>query len=199
MGMFADLAAEWDDIQNPFYPIAPDILFQAAVTAGGRLKWTVQQADGTSRTITFVASKDHIFFEDSMITQGLFTVFIVPEELEGVAGARLRSAGKANDPNAFGGGVTTAFGAAVNGALIQMGYLKDGEFTNLGAPAPNSKPAPTTGKNPFADDDPKVNGATGATSSASGLAGELAALTALHKSGALTDAEFSAAKKKLIG
>jgi len=197
MGLFSDLAAEWDDMQNPFYPVPPEILFQAAVAAGGHLKWTVEQADGTSRTITFLATKDHIFLADGLTTRGFFSVFIIPEEVNGVSGARLRSAGKANGPNSYGGGVTTTFGAAVNGALIQMGYLKDGKFLNPNAPKPKKKPVATTGKNPFSDDEPEQRPESQDTGD--GLAGELEKLTKLHKSGALTDAEFTAAKKKLLG
>ncbi len=197
MGLFSELAAEWDDMQNPFYPLAPEILFQAAVAAGGHLKWTVKQADGTSRTITFVASKSHLILEDCLTTQGLFSVFIIPEVVNGVSGARLRSAGKASGPNDFGGGVTNEFGAAVNGALMQMGYLKDGEFLNPNAPKPKKKPAATTGKNPFADDEPEQESES--KDAGDSLSDELEKLTKLHKSGALTDAEFTAAKKKLLG
>jgi hypothetical protein len=196
MGIFSDIAGAWDNMQNPFYPVSPDVLFQAAVSAGGRLSWTVEHADGSSRTLTFVAHKDHLIADYS---EGLFSVFIVPEEVEGVSGARLRSAGRAGPADSIFEGVTNEFIAAVNGALIQMGYVKDGEFTNAGAPAPKSKPAPSAGKNPFAGGEPNPNSATGSNSPAVGLASELASLTDLHKSGALTDEEFSAAKKKLIG
>jgi hypothetical protein len=193
MGMFSDLAAEWDEIQNPFYPVAPDILFQASVAAGAKLRWTVEQSDGASRTITFVARKTHLLSDSS---RGLFTVFIIPETRSGVAGARLRAAGKAGHPEDIGNGVTTEFGAAVNGALIQMGFLKDGEFLNPNAPKPRKKAAPTKAINPFTGESAE----TPETSERQelDLASQLKELTELHKSGALTEDEFKIAKKKLL-
>jgi len=194
MGLFSELAAEWDDIQNPFYPVEPDLLFQAAVAAGGSLKWTVQHADGASRTLTFVATKSHLL---SSTSQGLFSVFIVPEEINGVAGARLRSAGRAGGPESLGEGVTSEFGAAVNGALIKMGKLSTrGEFTKPKATTQKKKPVATSGKNPF---EPEGNQTSKPQAESLDLASSLAELAELYKAGALTDTEFSKAKKKLLG
>jgi hypothetical protein len=193
MGIFSDLAEEWDDLQNPFYPLPPETLFQAAISAGGKLKWTVQHADGASRTITFVARKTHLISERS---QGLFSVFIVEETKSGIKGSRLRSAGSAGQPGEIGQGVTNEFGAAVNGALIRMGLLKDGEFTNAGAPKPRSKAAPTKARNPFTGEESELEQASEADER--DLASQLSALNELHESGALTAAEFKAAKKKLL-
>ena len=194
MGLFSDLAEEWDDAQNPFYPLPPDVLFQAALSAGGKLKWTVQHADGASRTITFVARKTHLLSSNS---QGLFSVFIIEETNSGVAGSRLRSSGSAGHPDSIGNGVTNEFGAAVNGALIKMGLLKDGKFIKSKTKSPRSKPAPTDARNPFTGEETEKQAAS--KEAKQSLAAELKELTELHKSGALSDAEFKAAKKKLLG
>ena len=193
MGLFSDLAADWDDAQNPFYPLSPEILFQAALDAGGHLNWTVQHADGASRTITFIARKSHLFSSSS---QGLFSVFIIAETVSGVSGARLRSSGSAGSPGSVGEGVTNEFGAAVNGALMRMGLLKDGKFVKSKASKPKTKAAPTKARNPFTGESSEQSDST--PSENSGLANELGKLTELHKSGALTAEEFKAAKKKLL-
>ena len=193
MGLFSDLAAEWDDLQNPFYPVPPDTLFQAAISAGAKLNWTVEHSDGGSRTITFIARKTKIIADNS---SGLVSVFIIPETKSGVAGARLRTSGKAGHPDDIGNGVSNEFGAAVNGALIAMGYLKDGKFVNPNAPKPRKKAVASEATNPFTGE--KAEGKQAPEQKVVGLASELSELTALRDSGALSEAEFKAAKKKLL-
>jgi hypothetical protein len=116
----------------------------------------------------------------------MLTIYISPAVKDGKPGVRL------NYP-------ISEFEGAVYGALKQMGLLKNGEYIDPDARPPRKSPAPTVGKNPFSGSNQDETASRSAPPSAESVADELKAVTDLHKSGALSDEEFAAAKRKILG
>ncbi len=174
---------------DPFYPFDPDLMYSVCIEAGAKMGWLVLDTNATARTISFRAT-DGPGLVGTLLGDGdsdwLETIYVIAASMEGKPGSRL------NTP-------TLEFGAAVNGVLITRGLLKDGEFIDPDARPPRKSPAPTVGKNPFSSSDQGQTVLAPSPPSSNSVADELNAVTELHKSGALSDEEFAAAKRKILG
>jgi hypothetical protein len=187
MGLFGRIVNAVGD--DPFYPFDPDLMYSVCIEAGAKMGWLVLDTNATARTISFRAT-DGPGLVGTLLGDGdsdwLETIYVIAASMEGKPGSRL------NTP-------TLEFGAAVNGVLITRGLIKDGEFIDPDARPPRKSPAPTVGKNPFSGSNQDETASRSAPPSAESVADELKAVTDLHKSGALSDEEFAAAKRKILG